>query len=162
MEKAGISWHQKTTRLSKIHTSCALFKDNETAYESELIYSIALFLFTVSTAITSKRGLAKVRNPSHVLDQADSQKEDKKFTWPRELLPQDVDSARIFTWGYDSKVAKLHGYPSQEGIFGHSENLLSDLVRLRSEAQAVSRVIDVPVILRCFFLTSKTPLMNEH
>lgn len=50
----------------------------------------------------------------------------------------DVDFARIFTWGYDSKVAKLHSYPSQEGIFGHSENLLSDLVRLRADADSVS------------------------
>lgn len=53
--------------------------------------------------------------------------------WPRDLLRDDVKSARVVTWGYDANVANAFTYASKESIFGHADTLLSDLARLRSE-----------------------------
>ena len=56
--------------------------------------------------------------------------------WPRDLLKEDITEAslecRVVTWGYDSRVAHMLEYVSQESIFGHAETLLGDLSRLRS------------------------------
>ena len=51
--------------------------------------------------------------------------------WPRDLLPQDLPYARILTWGYDSTVANVKSFTSQSSIFGHAQNLLGDLARVR-------------------------------
>ena len=54
-----------------------------------------------------------------------------KICWPRDLLKKDLESARIITWGYDSKVLEFTKPASQESIFCHAEDLLADLSRLR-------------------------------
>ncbi|ORX93463.1 Alpha/Beta hydrolase protein, partial [Clohesyomyces aquaticus] len=54
-----------------------------------------------------------------------------KVCWPRDLLKDDIENARIITWGYDSMVLNAFKSASQESIFDHAENLLSDLARLR-------------------------------
>ena len=57
--------------------------------------------------------------------------------WPRDLLPQDLPNARILSWGYDSTIAKVKSFSSQSSIFGHAQNLLSDLARVRKGAERV-------------------------
>ncbi|KAI9855814.1 MAG: hypothetical protein M1813_009623 [Trichoglossum hirsutum] len=48
--------------------------------------------------------------------------------WPEDFLPSDCPSARILTWGYDSKVTKLFSGPANQNSFlGHAQNLLLDL-----------------------------------
>ena len=53
--------------------------------------------------------------------------------WPRDLLPRGLPGARMLTWGYDSTIAKVKAFSSQSSVFGHSQNLLSDLARVRKE-----------------------------
>lgn len=50
---------------------------------------------------------------------------------PRDFLKDEVQTARIITWGYDSSVLNPIRSAAQESIFLHSKNLLSDLARLR-------------------------------
>jgi len=52
--------------------------------------------------------------------------------WPRDLLTEDVNNARVITWGYDSSVANVFQFASKESIFGHADTLLGDLARLRT------------------------------
>jgi hypothetical protein len=48
--------------------------------------------------------------------------------WPLDLLPTDCSSARILTWGYDSKVSHYFSGPaSQSNITAHARNLLAAL-----------------------------------
>ncbi|ETS83590.1 hypothetical protein PFICI_05466 [Pestalotiopsis fici W106-1] len=53
--------------------------------------------------------------------------------WPRDLLKDDIRSARVITWGYDADVAHFFSNASQESIFGHADTLLGDLARLRQD-----------------------------
>ena len=59
----------------------------------------------------------------------------EKVCWPRDLLKTEpkLKHTRLITWGYDSSVAKLSDFSSQSSIFGHAENLLSDVARKRQE-----------------------------
>lgn len=61
--------------------------------------------------------------------------------WPRDLLNLDVPEARILTWGYDSSVARTLEFASQSSLFGHAENLLTDLVNKRRGASEKTRPI---------------------
>lgn len=81
------------------------------------------------------------------LGRADGLLENYGFIWPKELLPEDVKRSRIITWGYDSSVFKFSG-ASQASIFGHAENLISDLVRLREERAEVKRRILLDIELQ--------------
>jgi len=58
--------------------------------------------------------------------------------WPSHLLPTDLPNARIMTWGYDSAVAHLKDFSSQNSIFGHADNLLMDV---SAERKAKDEVI---------------------
>jgi hypothetical protein len=57
--------------------------------------------------------------------------------WPRDILKDELKNARIISWGYDSTVANVRSFPSQNSIFGHAENLLSDLARIRKDVSQV-------------------------
>lgn len=61
--------------------------------------------------------------------------------WPRDLLPKDLPHVRIISWGYDSSVLKPIKASSQASIFGHAENLLHDLSRIRDSWDAEIRPI---------------------
>jgi hypothetical protein len=52
--------------------------------------------------------------------------------WPRDLLPQALPQARVFTWGYDVQIERMFSSTSKAPIFHHAETLLSDLVSTRS------------------------------
>ena len=55
--------------------------------------------------------------------------------WPRDLLKEEIPNVRVITWGYDSTIANLKTFSSQNSIFGHSENLLLDLARQRRRTE---------------------------
>ena len=59
--------------------------------------------------------------------------------WPRDLLKEDLPDARVISWGYDSNITTLKGFSSQNSIFGHAENLLSDLARKRRSTDEEKR-----------------------
>ena len=51
--------------------------------------------------------------------------------WPQDLLPKDVSSCRIYTWGYNVDVRYLRGSRSTATILDHSRTLVSDLAQVR-------------------------------
>jgi hypothetical protein len=61
--------------------------------------------------------------------------------WPKDFLPTAVPNARIIAWGYDSSVVRAIGPSSEASIFGHAENLLTDLCALRFPWTIKSRPI---------------------
>ena len=54
-----------------------------------------------------------------------------EYFWPKDFLSEDLENARIITWGYDANVANGFSYASRESIRGHAETLLRDLYRIR-------------------------------
>lgn len=56
-----------------------------------------------------------------------------RVCWPRDLLGQDMKSARVISWGYDANVANLLSAASQASIFGHAQTLLEDLAGVRKD-----------------------------
>ena len=59
--------------------------------------------------------------------------------WPKTLLPAEVESARILTFGYDAYVARLGGVASHNTLSDHAKNLLHDLARDRRKNKAEER-----------------------
>lgn len=57
--------------------------------------------------------------------------------WPKELLPEDLPEARIFTYGYDAKVADFFERVSQSRIGDHAKTLANDLANMRSRTGTV-------------------------
>ncbi|PVH89216.1 hypothetical protein DL98DRAFT_97872 [Cadophora sp. DSE1049] len=54
--------------------------------------------------------------------------------WPFDFLPNDCPSARILTFGYDSKVSNFFGGPAnQSNVIAHARDLTHKLKRLRLE-----------------------------
>ncbi|KAF7953256.1 hypothetical protein EAE96_006468 [Botrytis aclada] len=50
---------------------------------------------------------------------------EKEVYWPLDLLPNDCNNTRIFTWGYDSVVAKFfRGPTNKNNIFAYAKDLL--------------------------------------
>jgi hypothetical protein len=43
----------------------------------------------------------------------------------------------LYQWGYDSNIAKISEFSSQNSIFGHAENLLSDLAMKGRKSEEV-------------------------
>ncbi|XP_014553238.1 hypothetical protein COCVIDRAFT_108238, partial [Bipolaris victoriae FI3] len=68
-----------------------------------------------------------------------------EYFWPKDFLSEDLENARIITWGYDANVANGFSYASREGIRGHDERLLHNLYRIR-------RSITRPIIFVCHSL----------
>jgi hypothetical protein len=57
--------------------------------------------------------------------------------WPVGLLREDVQNARIMTYGYDADVIKLRGQVSDNNLRGYSTSLLEDLSATRSRDKSV-------------------------
>ncbi|KAJ4289946.1 hypothetical protein N0V88_006744 [Collariella sp. IMI 366227] len=51
--------------------------------------------------------------------------------WPKALLPSELPTARVLTFGYDAYVADWRGMVSQNRIANHAWNLLTSLVSYR-------------------------------
>ncbi|GIC84980.1 uncharacterized protein Aud_000807 [Aspergillus udagawae] len=56
-----------------------------------------------------------------------------KIFWPRELLAQDVQNCRIFTYGYDSDVFNFLGSVNRTNLYQHATDLLVALTDQRRE-----------------------------
>lgn len=55
--------------------------------------------------------------------------------WPRDLLPNVVHDARIFTWGYDADIDGFaSASASQRTIYQHAGSLLSDIADQRDKS----------------------------
>lgn len=56
--------------------------------------------------------------------------------WPRDLLPQDFPDARIFTYGYASKISYFFGSdrPSRENLTENGRTFMQGLAAHRSHA----------------------------
>jgi alpha-beta hydrolase superfamily lysophospholipase len=59
---------------------------------------------------------------------------DNGINWLRDLLPEDLPNARIFSWGYD---ANTHGSSrvSCQYLYDHARSLVSDLCRVREKTK---------------------------
>ncbi|KAK5044634.1 hypothetical protein LTR84_010648 [Exophiala bonariae] len=58
--------------------------------------------------------------------------------WPRDLLPKVCSSARVLTYGYDSRIAKGYGASvNKNSIFQHATDLLLALERSRKQGQPI-------------------------
>ncbi|KAI9825800.1 MAG: Serine active site containing protein 1 [Thelocarpon impressellum] len=62
-----------------------------------------------------------------------------EVSWPRDLLPYDIDNARIITWGYNADVMTFFQRTSQSSIFQHALSLLQDIQRERQTDEEVAR-----------------------
>ena len=60
--------------------------------------------------------------------------------WLRDLLPLDVPTARIMTFGYDSQVTSAR-YLTQRILYSRSQNLLEALDAVRKDPEARQRPI---------------------
>ncbi|KAI1440073.1 hypothetical protein F5Y02DRAFT_363690 [Annulohypoxylon stygium] len=58
--------------------------------------------------------------------------------WPQDLLPKDIENARILTFGYDADVVHLFQPAGQNSLSSHARNLLNDLVAKRDDADSAS------------------------
>ncbi|KFY69520.1 hypothetical protein V496_00173 [Pseudogymnoascus sp. VKM F-4515 (FW-2607)] len=54
--------------------------------------------------------------------------------WFKSLLPKDLPTARIITYGYDADVVNLTRVAGQNTVREHSTNLINDLAALRRDA----------------------------
>ena len=61
-----------------------------------------------------------------------------KVLWPKDLLPEDVPSARVLSFGYDAHIANFWSPPSQNTIKNHANSLLAEIVGLRDKTETVS------------------------
>ncbi|KAM0666509.1 hypothetical protein ACQRIU_004364 [Beauveria bassiana] len=58
--------------------------------------------------------------------------------WPVHLLPHEVPSARILTFGYDADVATFIGPVGKNTIEDHASNLVNDLARVKRRGAPAS------------------------
>ncbi|PMD17926.1 hypothetical protein NA56DRAFT_542480, partial [Hyaloscypha hepaticicola] len=61
--------------------------------------------------------------------------------WPSTLLGDDIEVARILSFGYDADVAQIWGPACQNRINNHAENMLGALARLRERTDSENRKI---------------------
>ncbi|KFZ25366.1 hypothetical protein V502_00151 [Pseudogymnoascus sp. VKM F-4520 (FW-2644)] len=54
--------------------------------------------------------------------------------WPKSLLPKDLLTARIITYGYDADVVNLTRVAGHNTVREHATNLINDLAALRRDA----------------------------
>ena len=62
--------------------------------------------------------------------------------WPRDLLPRDIEDARILSFGYDAKVVKWAEPPSDATIEMHAGSLAARLVSFRSRTKTVRPILN--------------------
>lgn len=82
-------------------------------------------------------------------------------SWPKLLLPTEIPSARVLSFGYDARVSDWRGMVSKNRIGNHSMNMLSSLANYREKDNTVGALIlnfipktkthqnDRPVIFIC-------------
>ncbi|KAK3379401.1 hypothetical protein B0T24DRAFT_154684 [Lasiosphaeria ovina] len=68
--------------------------------------------------------------------------------WPKALLPSELPTARILTFGYDANVADWRGVVSQSRVGNHAGNLLTSLASYREKDDTNER----PIIFVCHSL----------
>ncbi|KAB5515378.1 hypothetical protein GE09DRAFT_1231411 [Coniochaeta sp. 2T2.1] len=68
--------------------------------------------------------------------------------WPQALLPSELPTARVLTFGYDAYVADWRGVVSQNRIGNHAWNLLTSLAAYRDRDDTNVR----PIIFVCHSL----------
>ncbi|KAK3292166.1 uncharacterized protein B0H64DRAFT_364874 [Chaetomium fimeti] len=68
--------------------------------------------------------------------------------WPKALLPSELPTARVLTFGYDAYVADWRGVVSQNRIGNHAWNLLTSLATYRENDDTNER----PVVFVCHSL----------
>ncbi|KFX95842.1 hypothetical protein O988_05597 [Pseudogymnoascus sp. VKM F-3808] len=59
---------------------------------------------------------------------------EQEIFWPRDFLPSEFPQARILTWGYEYKVSGTPKTLDLELYYPITENLLSDLYSIRTDA----------------------------
>lgn len=55
----------------------------------------------------------------------------KSVFWPKDLLPNALPAAAVFSWGYDANAAKFMGSVSLNTVYQHARNPLNDVSSLR-------------------------------
>ncbi|KAL2199927.1 P-loop containing nucleoside triphosphate hydrolase protein [Corynascus similis CBS 632.67] len=73
---------------------------------------------------------------------------DASEPWPKALLPSELPTARVLTFGYDAYVTDWQGMVSQNRIANHAWNLLTSLVSYREKDNTNER----PIIFVCHSL----------
>jgi len=61
--------------------------------------------------------------------------------WPKTLLPEAVPTARIFSWGYDSKIAHFWAKAALNRIDNYAYDLCTDLASMRDLSETTTRPI---------------------
>jgi hypothetical protein len=74
--------------------------------------------------------------------------------WPRDLLKNDIQNARIMTFGYDVDVVNFWKHAAQDGISGYANDLLGSLAGCREDISVRSSSLCNSFQLRQKFLTS--------
>lgn len=78
--------------------------------------------------------------------------EENKVHWPSDLLPNDVQDARILAFGYDADVVNIwdRNPASRSRVQNHAENLLGALIGVREETNSVRsrHTIAEPILTR--------------
>jgi protein SERAC1 len=59
--------------------------------------------------------------------------------WPRDLLPEDLPSARIMTFGYDADVVGLIKTAGSNTLRDHGKSLATDVAMLRARSGSENR-----------------------
>lgn len=55
--------------------------------------------------------------------------------WPRDLLPRDMNTARVISWGYDADVARFLSNASKVSVYGNGSSLLNDIAAERVDCE---------------------------
>ncbi|KAL2196995.1 hypothetical protein P885DRAFT_68894 [Corynascus similis CBS 632.67] len=79
---------------------------------------------TSSTTEIFPSGIKSLHNPEHVT---------VEYPRPKVLLPSELPSARVLTFGYDANVVDWRGVVSQSRIGDHAWNLLTSLAAHREK-----------------------------
>ncbi|KAF8423890.1 P-loop containing nucleoside triphosphate hydrolase protein, partial [Tirmania nivea] len=70
-----------------------------------------------------------------------TKKGEKEVLWLRDLLPNEIQDARIFTYGYDSMPTQVAGRASTKFIHQHAESFLQDLYAHRKGDEVYRPII---------------------
>ena len=92
---------------------------------------------STSPGPSSPRASSPASPPSASTSQDESahiNDEEKEIFWPRDFLIEDFPTARIMTFGYNSRVTQGFEAANQAKIFSHAKNLLYDLEDRRKAA----------------------------
>ncbi|OKL64272.1 hypothetical protein UA08_00936 [Talaromyces atroroseus] len=73
-----------------------------------------------------KTWTARVSDTLRAQDHTQPRNEDGVF-WPRDLLPDVIKDANVFTWGYNADIDSLFTAASQNTVKQYAENLLADI-----------------------------------